>query len=127
MPGAQIVAVIAARRIAGIGAEILEVGSGAAGMEFMIADRRTRARFLTSPGGVITFGELLGSAAGICVIAHGEHRAGNRLEESGRRFGAGKVRAIGNIARTHQDRISVRYRLRRRRRLLRVWRNHGGA
>ncbi len=103
VPGAQLVAVITLFWITGIRAEVVEVSSGAAGMKFMIANRWVCSGFLASPRGVIAFGKLLGRALFVSVVACGEYRARNRLEKLGGRFSAGKIRAVGNIARTDEN------------------------
>ena len=49
--------------------------------KFVVADRRPRARFLTPPGRTVTFRELFCGAFLVSVVASGENRAGNLVEQ----------------------------------------------
>jgi hypothetical protein len=106
VPRAQVVAVRAGLGIARGGAEIIEVGRRAAGMEIMIAGGRARARFVTAPCGPVAILEFLRGAVGIDVVANGEHRAGNFVEEFCSGFCAGKIGAVGDVARADEHRIA---------------------
>src|ERR1700747_1890575 len=79
VPGAELVAVITLARIASGFAEILEIISGAGGMEFVISRRWTGAIFHTPPGFIVAL-EIRGSAIGVSQIADRHHGAGNFVE-----------------------------------------------
>ncbi len=72
----------------------------------MIARRRTRARLVASPGGAVAIAELLCGAGGIRVVACREDFAGNRVEQLCGGFGAGIIRAVGDVARADEDGIA---------------------
>jgi hypothetical protein len=114
VPRAQVVAVRAGLGIARGGAEIIEVGRSVAGIEIMIAGRWVRARFVTAPCRPVAILEFLRAAVGIDVVAYGEHRAGNFVEQLGSGFCAGKIAAVGDVARADEHGVA-RARCRRRR------------
>src|SRR5207248_574089 len=56
VPGSQIIAVVAARRVTGCRTEVAEVAGCAAGEIFVVAKGRVGAGFAATPGGIITVG-----------------------------------------------------------------------
>ena len=52
--------------------------------------------------------ELRGGAGGVGVVARGENFAGNLVDEFCGGLGAGKVGAIGDVARADEDGVACR-------------------
>src|SRR5258706_14631568 len=100
MPRAEVVAIITAPSRAGVGAKVMEIRRGLGGFEIVIAQRRPRSLFVAPPARPVTFAELLGGSFGISVVPGGENRAGDLIQEFGRRFGLIHV-ATRNIASAH--------------------------
>ncbi len=103
VPRAELVAVITFARIPGALAEILEIISGAGGMEFVISGRRAGAIFHAAPGFIVAL-EIGGGAVGVSEIADGHHSAGSFVEQVCGSFGSGEVATIGDVAGSDEDR-----------------------
>ena len=97
MPGAEIVAIEAAPWRAGIGAEVFEVRRRLSRFVIVISRRRTGALAMASPAQAVTLDKFLRRASGVSVIAGGENRAGNLVQQFRRRFRPVAV-ATGDIA-----------------------------
>src|SRR5712664_2208671 len=102
VPRSKLVAVVAGLRVAGSGAEIIEVRRGARGTKFVVAGRRTRAGFRAAPRFVVA-GEIFLAAVGIGEIANGHDSAGDFVEELCRGFRTREILAIRDIARADED------------------------
>src|ERR1700683_1410542 len=103
VPHSYLVAVVTFGWIASRRAEIIEVRSGTAGMELVVADGGARPPLLPAPGGIVAFRELLGGAAFVSIVTGGEHRAGYAIEKLRRCFRTRKIRAVGDIACADED------------------------
>ena len=101
VPLAQIVAVVALRRVTRRCAEVAEVPGGTRRVVLVVADRRPGAGFVSPPGGVVA-GRVIGRRAILVgVVAQREHGAGNAVEQGGGRFVAAR-RARRDVARSDQ-------------------------
>jgi hypothetical protein len=123
VPRPQRVAVVAAAVAAGVLAEVVEVRRGVGGEVVVVAWSRACARLVTAPARLVTVVKLVGSRRRVRVIADGEHRARNRIEQTGRCGRAGAVGdlAVRNVARAHEHgRLTIRRGLNANRRVLRV-------
>ena len=103
MPGSQIKAVIAPLIRSSGRAEILEVGTTAAGPVVVVAWRGPSASLVTPPGWLVAAAKILGGPLLVRVIAEGEDGAGNLIEQSGRGLRATEQIAAGNVARADED------------------------
>ena len=81
VPRAQLVAVVALAGFARGRAEVGEVPGGARGVVVVIARRRPGARLVAAPGRRVAAGELGAGPVGHHVVAQGEHRPGNRVQQ----------------------------------------------
>src|SRR6185369_4766618 len=68
-------------------AEIGEIGRRTAGV-FVIAERRARARAMTTPGGFVAVLEFIHTAAHIGIVTGGEDRARQAIQQRGGGFRA---------------------------------------
>src|SRR5258707_7494357 len=102
VPGSKFVAVVAGLWVTGSGAKIVEVRGGAGSMKFVIAGGRPGAGFCATPSLVVT-GEILLAAIRIGEVADSHDGASELVEELGGGFRAGKILAIGDVARTDED------------------------
>ena len=92
VPRAEVDAVVALGRIAGRGAEVVEVRDGrGARIVFVIADHRIRTGLVAAPGRVVTVLEVGGRAVGIGVVAQGEDGALRGVEHRRRGLVVGAV------------------------------------
>src|SRR5207245_10726177 len=92
VPRAEVDAVVALARIAGRGAEVVEVRDGrGARIVFVIADHRIRTGLVAAPGRVVTVLEVGGRAVGIGVVAEGEDGALGGVEHRRRGLVVGAV------------------------------------
>ncbi len=97
MPGAEIVAIVAAPSRTGVGAEVFEVRRRLRRFVIVIARRRTGALAMASPAQAVTLDKFLRRAVGVSVVADGENRAGYFVQQLRRRFRPVAV-ATGDIA-----------------------------
>src|SRR6185295_6427974 len=81
MPSPEPVAVIAPALWTGVFAEIVVIGSSVIGQIIVVARRGPRSGLVTSPARLVALLKLLGGSRRIRVIADGEHRAGNLIEQ----------------------------------------------
>ncbi len=102
MPGSQLITVVATFRIAGRSPEIIKIRSSSHGMELMIARRWSRAGLHSTPRSFVTL-KILSASIRVCEIADCHHRPRNLLQQPGRSLCPGKILAIRNISRSHQD------------------------
>ena len=94
----------------------------------VVARRGPRSIFVPAPGWRVAIGELAGRAAVVRVVARGEHRAADPVEEPGRRLVAIEA-ARRDVAGTDEDRVTLHGRGnggRGRRQARRRW-NRGGS
>src|SRR5574341_958866 len=81
MPGAEIVAVKATSRWAGVGAEVFEVGRSLRRFVIVIARCWPCALPMPPPTHTVAFDKLLRRACGVSVIAGSEDRTGNLVQQ----------------------------------------------
>jgi hypothetical protein len=83
MPGAEVIAIVPLVGVSGGRAEVLVVAGGSRGVVVVVAGGRASAGLVTAPGRRVALGELAGCAVLIGVIAGGEHRAGDAVQQVG--------------------------------------------
>jgi hypothetical protein len=108
VPAALIVAVVALGRVPGGGTEIVEVAGSPRRVVLVVARRRLGAGLVPTPGGVVAVGELGGRAIIVGVVAEGEDRSPDSVEQ----VSGGLIAPAGaasDIARSDQDRIAFGY------------------
>ena len=116
VPAAEIERVVPQPGGAGALAEVVEIRRRARRLVFVVAGSRVGARLVTAPGAVVAL-EVRRIALHVGVVAGGEHRAGNVVQQLGRRFRAW-LPAHVDVAGANQDRFrdrGARKRWRRRR------------
>jgi hypothetical protein len=91
VPGAEVVAVVAASRIAGGGTEVGVVRRRARDAIIVVAGCRPGAVLVAPPGRLVAEGEFGEGAVGVGVVAGGEDGAGDGVEQ----FGGGFVVVVG--------------------------------
>ena len=101
VPGAEVVAVITLRRIAGRGAEVAEVPRRAGGLVVAVARRRLRARLVPAPARHVARAVLGDGAVVVGGVAEREHGPGDTVEKC---RGGVVVRdaTFGDVARAHE-------------------------
>src|SRR5262249_35929828 len=114
VPVAEVVAVIAAARGAGVLAEVPEVAARTGRVVIVVPGRRPRAGPVTPPGGSIVVRVVGVGAVRIGVVPGGDHRAANPVEQFRRELRAGT--AAGDVARADEHFAPARRGLRCRRR-----------
>ncbi len=102
VPGADVVAVPALRRVPGARPEVPEIPSCPRRVVVVVACGRPGAVAVAAPGRPVTVTELHAGAVRIGVVAQREDSAGDPVEQRrGRRIGG--RRACGDVAGTYQD------------------------
>src|SRR5438132_6300056 len=87
VPAAELVAVVPGAWIPGGGAEVLPVGRSPGAVVLVRADGRPGARLKPPPRRPVTIGEVRGDAVRpVHVVAGGEDRAGDAVEQGGGRL-----------------------------------------
>src|SRR5215218_3096333 len=81
MPGAEVEAVVALRRVAGDGSEVVEVWGRVRGEVLVAADRGPRAGLVAPPGRVVAVREVPRSAVLIDEVAQGRDGSRKPVEE----------------------------------------------
>src|SRR5207249_5063639 len=103
VPGAEVVAVVALRRIAGGGAEVAEVPRGAGCLVIALPRGRLRAGLVPAPGRVVAL-VLRRRAAVISVVAGREDGPWDPVEQVGGGVVVAGLVATRDVARAHQRR-----------------------
>ena len=80
VPGTELVAVVALRRIAGHFSEIVEIRLRSSGIVLVVAEGREGAGAMAAPARLVTPGEVVGASGRIGVIAERHHGARNAVE-----------------------------------------------
>src|SRR5205807_10048979 len=102
VPRAQVVAVIAAPWRAGLLAVVGVVRRRRAAVVVVVPGRRTGARLVSAPRGIVAVGERARPPTRVRVVPGGEHGARNPVQQGRGRLRSARA-AVRDVARADQD------------------------
>ena len=100
VPSANVVAVITSTGGTGIPAKVVKIRRSLESVVVVISGCGASTTTVPAPCRLVTFFEIIRSAARVGMVTHREHYAGNAVEELGRRCGLDPI-ATRNIASAH--------------------------